>query len=385
LLTGLPLLWLVLAGFCLQEGAAVVTLEDRFVAVSGRGPAFDHVRLVAAGVVLMHHCWLTQHSIRDPLFLYSGGFVHFGIFAVLIFFSLSGFLVVPGLMRTGNVVPYAINRALRIFPALTAVVIGTMLLVGPALTSMSWHDYFTSREFWLYAKNILTSTYNYLPGVTARSGGPVVVNGALWTLHFEVLAYVALAFMSVAGVLARRAAFLAILAVCYSLYLLIAFGHPLAQVLPGRFTIFVTLFTYFSVGSGYFLFRDRVPFSGGLAGASVAIMLAAFPLGLGPVTLPICLPYAVIFIGLSSLAEGVPLRRDISYGVYLIHAPTIAIFLALLPDHTRWWLLALIVAAATSALAYCCRILVEEPALRRKKPLFYWVQTRLAPWRQARP
>jgi peptidoglycan/LPS O-acetylase OafA/YrhL len=360
-----------------------VTLEDRFVAVSGKGPGFDHVRLAAASVVLLHHCWLTEHDIRDPLFLYSGGFVHFGIFAVLIFFSLSGFLVVPGLVRTGAVVPYAINRALRIFPALTAVVIATMLLVGPALTSMSWHAYFADREFWLYAKNILTSTYDYLPGVTARGGRPVVVNGALWTLHFEVLAYVALALMSVAGVLARRAAFLAILAVCYSLYLLIAFGHPLVQALPTRFTVFISLFTYFAVGSGFFLLRDRVPFSGVLAGASVAVMLAALPLGLGPVALPICLPYAVIFIGLSSLAEGVPLRRDISYGIYLIHAPVIAMLVALLPQPARWWLLALLAAAASAALAYCCRLLVEEPALRRKKPLSYWVQTRAWPRRQA--
>ncbi|HEY1244311.1 MAG TPA: acyltransferase [Hyphomicrobiaceae bacterium] len=362
-----------------------MTLEDRFVAVSGKGPGFDHVRLAAASVVLLHHCWLPQHSIRDPLFLYSGGFVHFGILAVLIFFCLSGFLVVPGLVRTRSVVPYAINRALRIFPALIAVVIATMLFVGPALTSMSWHDYFTSREFWLYAKNMLTSTYDYLPGVTARSGPPVVVNGALWTLHFEVLAYAALALMSVAGVLARRAVFFAVLGVCYVLYILIGFGHPLAQHLPGRFTTFINLFIYFAVGSGFFLLRDRVPFSGVLAGASVAVMLAALPLGLGPIILPLCLPYAVIFIGLSSLAEGVPLRRDISYGIYLIHAPTIVVFLALLPAGTQWWLLAVIVAAATTALAYCCRTFVEEPALRRKKPLSYWLQTRSAPWRQARP
>jgi peptidoglycan/LPS O-acetylase OafA/YrhL len=362
-----------------------VTLEDRFVAVSGKGPGFDHVRLAAASVVLLHHCWLTEHDIRDPLFLYSGGFVHFGLFAVLIFFSLSGFLVAPGLVRTGNVVPYAINRALRIFPALAAVVIATMLLVGPALTSLSWHDYFTDREFWLYAKNILTSTYDYLPGVTARSGRPVVVNGALWTLHFEVLAYAALALMSVAGVLGRRAVFLAVLALCYALYLLIGFGHPIAQALPGRFTTFINLFTYFAVGSGFFLLRDRVPFSGVLAGASVAVMLAAFPLGLGPVLLPVCLPYTVIFVGLSSLAEGLPLRRDISYGVYLIHAPVIAVLVAVLPQSTRWWLLALLAAAATAASAYCCRLLVEEPALRRKKSLSYWAQTGSAPWRQARP
>jgi peptidoglycan/LPS O-acetylase OafA/YrhL len=274
---------------------------------------------------------------------------------------------------------------LRIFPALIAVVTATMLLVGPALTSLSWHDYFTDRAFWLYAKNILTSTYDYLPGVAARSGRPVVMNGALWTLHFEVLAYAALALMSVAGVLARRTVFFAILGVCYVLYLLISFGHPPAQNLPGRLTTFINLFTYFAIGSGFFLFRQRIPFSGTLAAASLAVMLAALPLGLGPVVLPICLPYAVIFIGLSSLAEGVPLRRDISYGIYLIHAPTIVVFLALLPAGTQWWLLAVIVAAATTALAYCCRTFVEEPALRRKKPLSYWLQTRSAPWRQARP
>lgn len=363
----------------------MVTLEDRLVAVAGKGPGFDHIRLCAATVVLMHHSWLTEHDLHDPLFLYSGGFVHFGISAVLVFFAISGFLVVPGLLRTGKILDYAINRALRIFPALSVVVIATMLCLGPALTSMSWRDYFLNGESWLYAKNITTSISNYLPGITRTNGEPVVMNGALWTLHFEVLAYIALALMSVLGVLARRTLFLAAIVVSYAIYLLISFKHPAARLLPPRFVTFDGLFIYFAVGSGLFLFRDRIPFSGTVAAAAAALVLVALPAGLGPVVLPVCLPYLVIFVGLSSLAEGVPIRRDISYGVYLIHAPVIVALLALLPRHTSWWLLAMIAFATTAALAFCCRMLVEEPALRGKKPLACWVRTLTWPWKQACP
>src|SRR5262249_12055675 len=158
---------------------------------------------------------------------------------------------------------------LRIFPALFAVVIVTMFCLGPALTSSSPLDYFFDPTLYLYLKNILTLTYNYLPGVTER-GEPVVVNGALWTLHFEVLAYGTLVLMYVVGVLRRTIIFLMMLLACYVLYVSMAFIPMVAQILPGRFTTFIDLFVYFAVGSGLFLFRESVPFSGRLALIAIA-------------------------------------------------------------------------------------------------------------------
>ena len=70
------------------------TLESRLAETGFLGPGFDEVRLAAAITVLLH-------------LAFSGGFLHFGLLAVLVFFAISGFLVAPGLVRSGKVIDYA--------------------------------------------------------------------------------------------------------------------------------------------------------------------------------------------------------------------------------------------------------------------------------------
>jgi peptidoglycan/LPS O-acetylase OafA/YrhL len=344
-----------------------MTLQERLVAVSGRGPGFDQIRLAAATVVLLHHCRLTQNDIRDPLYLYSGGYVHFGLLAVIIFFAISGFLVTPGLLRTGDLVAFAINRGLRIFPALSVIVLVTMLGLGPLLTSFSYGEYFSDPIFYRYAKNILTLTSDDLPGVLSAGGVPLVVNGALWTLHFEVLAYGTLALMSALGILRSRGFFIGVFVASFVVYLCMRFDPGFSHRLPGRFVTFMELFIYFAAGTALFVFRDRIPFSRLWVLLALLIILVSLPLGLGPITLPLCLPYIVIFGGLSHLPGQSLVRRDISYGVYLIHAPIVIAFSLMF--HGNWWLLAVMVVVVTVTLAYGSRVLVEEPALEQKKAL----------------
>ena len=176
-------------------------LQDRLLAISFRGPGFNQIRLAAATVVLLHHSRSIEHpDIKiDPLFYYSGGYVHFGLLAVLIFFAISGFLVTPSLVRSGNVVEYLVHRALRIFPALFVIVAASMLVLGPLLTTLSERAYFSDPRLYLYAKNVLTSAYHNLPGVELIDGRPAVINGSLWTLRYEILSYAVLALTSALG------------------------------------------------------------------------------------------------------------------------------------------------------------------------------------------
>lgn len=357
---------------------AIATLEDRLVSVSGRGPGYDLIRLIAATTVLVHHCRLTAHDIRDPLFVFSHGFLHFGILAVIVFFAISGFLVTPGLQRGNGLVAYGVNRAMRIFPALLIVVLTSAFVLGPLLTKLSWRQYFADPNLYRYLKNAFTFTYDYLPGLTGDDGKQIVVNGALWTLHFEVLSYVALAVLSVAGGLRSRKIFAVVVAVTYSIYLMIAFEHPLASVLPSRFVTFIGLFVYFAAGSALLIFRDRVPYSALLAVAGVALTFATLPFGLGPVLLPIALPYAIVVLGLGPWFSHVPVRHDISYGVYLIHTPALVLMICVLGGHVRWELMAVMVFITTVLLAYLSRMFVEDPALQYKNILTDWIKAGLA-------
>jgi peptidoglycan/LPS O-acetylase OafA/YrhL len=351
-----------------------VTLQDKLVLTSFRGPGFDHVRLFAAIIVLLHHSRGLQYpDLRDdPLLHYSADFMDFGRFAVVIFFAISGFLVTPGLLRT-NVVDYAVHRSIRIFPGLIVNVLLTILVIGAILTTHSLMSYFTDPRTYLYAKNISTSMVRYLPGVVASDGSPVIVNGALWTLHFEVLCYIALGLFGALGLLGRRGLMLAVWCVSYAVYIAISLSPAFADVLPGRLTVFVSLYVYFGCGVLLYLYRERIPFSSVLACVALALLLAALPLGGGAFVMPVFLPYLMVFCGLSALPGKVPLKHDLSYGVYLIHAPILVAFSLIFPNMHVWLIGAAIVFGITLTLAYLSWIFVESPSLRRKKAASNWV------------
>jgi peptidoglycan/LPS O-acetylase OafA/YrhL len=351
-----------------------VTLQDKLILTSFRGPGFDHVRLVAAIIVLLHHCrGLQYYDFRaDPLLQYSGGFMDFGRFAVVIFFAISGFLVTPSLLRTGNVVDYAVHRSMRIFPGLIVNVALTILVLGPILTTEPLLSYFRDPQTYRYAKNILTLVVNYLPGVVARNGTQLTINGSLWTLHFEVLCYILLGLIGALGMLGRRNYVLVLWCASYAIYVAICTIPGFAATLPDRLSTFMTLFVYFGCGVLLYLFRERIPFSTAAACAAAALLLFALPLGGGPLAMPICLPYLMVFCGLSNLPGKVPLKHDLSYGIYLIHAPVVFAFSLTFPNVHTWWVGAVVVFLVTLGLAYVSWIFVESPALSKKKAVANW-------------
>lgn len=235
-----------------------MTSQDRLVDVRFRGPGFDLIRIAAATTVLLHHAsGIGGGEItHDILARYSLGFMQFGLLAMVVFFAISGFLVTPGLTRSGDVRSFAASRVVRIFPALVVVVLLTMLAVGPALTTDTLYAYFRDPLTWKYLKNVLTLTVNPLPGVTVE-GQPVVVNGALWTLHFEILSYAALALTAMIGLLRRRILLLALFLATYVAYVLLATHPGLASALPERAVTFIALLVYFAAGATLSLFVDR--------------------------------------------------------------------------------------------------------------------------------
>lgn len=356
-----------------------MTIQDRLVSVSFRGPGFDHIRLAAAVTVLLHHARGLQYSdVRnDPLLHYTAGFMDFGRLAVVVFFAISGFLVTPGLLRTGSVLNYAVNRSVRIFPGLLVNVAVTMLVLGPCLTSYSLWSYFEDPHTYLYAKNILTLMVDHLPGVVAANGEPASINGALWTLHFEVLCYIVLGLLSLLGFLRRRWLVLALWCAAYVTYAAVEMHLIPASSMPARFWTFLSLYVYFGCGVLLYLYSAHIPLSKVVAAAALGVLLVVSPLGGGPIAMPICLPYLVVFGGLSSLPGKMPIAHDLSYGVYLIHEPVILAFSFMFPNLHVWWVGAIGAFLVTLLLAYASWIFVEEPALSNKKAVSTWVRRRI--------
>lgn len=351
---------------------ARISVGHRFETLSARGPGFDHIRLIAALTVVFHHAWW---GVNDILYRYSHGYMQLGLFAVIIFFSISGFLVVPGLVRSGNVVKFVVNRSLRIFPALVLVVLASMFVLGPLLTKYPLARYFASPELYLYLKNITTLMAHYLPGVE-WGVKDVQINGALWTLNIEVGSYALLAAFSIVGLLSRREVMLVVFGVVYLVHIAIALTLWLNAAVPMRLVNFIGLFVYFDAGTCLYLYARKIPFSGFWAAAALVLGVTGLGLGIGAVVLPLCVPYLVVYLGLSDLPGRMPLKHDLSYGVYLIHSPIILMFRTTL-GLGAGGLLALLAALVTLPLAYLSWKFVEAPALTRKALLYGWVSRHL--------
>ena len=144
---------------------------------------FDLIRLFAASQVAILHVmsylswsWHTTPVIQ-LLVLFPG---------VPIFFFISGFLISRSYEKTGPIIDYARNRALRIFPALHFCVLINLLLIWST-------GYFATVDagFWdvmlLYLGK--TTIFQFYNPDFMRHFGDGVLNGSLWTICVELQFY----------------------------------------------------------------------------------------------------------------------------------------------------------------------------------------------------
>ena len=152
---------------------------------------FDLLRLFAAFQVLIVHSFYhlyTEHNLQLPSGINT--FLKFINFfpGVSIFFLISGFLIALSFDKNSNIVEYAKNRILRIYPALYVNIILSVLVLY----------YFGFVQFnceffsWLLAHTTIVQFYN--PEMF-RGFGVGVINGSLWTISVELSFYILLPFL----------------------------------------------------------------------------------------------------------------------------------------------------------------------------------------------
>ncbi|MBC7505136.1 MAG: acyltransferase [Sandarakinorhabdus sp.] len=311
--TGLRQRWL---------GAPVTDAELR-----SDGNAFTMARWILASTVMFSHGWdLTQPQRGlDPSVAILG--MPVSRLAVLLFFSLSGYLVVGGLLRRG-VGRFLKNRALRLLPGLWVMLIVVPLVLWLVFGTLTAADFFThpeTRAFVLRNALLLGGAYS-LPGVFG--GAPVpVVNGSLWTIPYEVRCYIALAIMAAAGLGQPRWRLTVVIGAGIALHLLLP-EDAVPLMLQARRLGFA-----FFVGVLAWVWRDRIALSWplALAGAGAALLVPAqsaahlpiMQLGFGYLVMVAAfrVPAAI-----KTFSQRLP---DYSYGIYIYAFPAQQAALAL--------------------------------------------------------
>ena len=163
--------------------------------LESRRNSLDLLRLIAASLVILGHSYTVVGSGVDPMAAWNGS-VYSGLFALHVFFFISGLLVTNSFLHKPDIVTWFGSRVLRILPALFVCLLLTVFALGSAITTLPAKQYLTDRETWDYflGNLLLLRTRFYLPGVFAGSSVKAV-NGPLWSLFLEVRLYL------VAGVL----------------------------------------------------------------------------------------------------------------------------------------------------------------------------------------
>ena len=162
----------------------------------GRDNNFNLIRLMAALSVLFSHsvAALGLPSSREFFFDHLG--LSLAEMAVDVFFVTSGFLVAGSLVNRGDVIAFLWARALRIYPAIWVMLILTVFVLAPALTTLSLADYFTSaktHEYFVKCATLIGGVRYSLPGVFETMPLHGEFNGSLWTLPIELRLYCYLA------------------------------------------------------------------------------------------------------------------------------------------------------------------------------------------------
>ena len=321
---------------------------------------FDAVRIIAALTVLAVH----QHALMGQAEPDIPHVATWGLVAVWTFFVISGYLVSQSWSQDPHLWRFCQRRVLRIWPALTIVVIICVLLIGPWMTRLPSRGYWSDEATWGYFRNLWMESRFHLPGVFDKAPGNTSVNGSLWTIPFEVLCYLALAVMGCLGALRHPICLLACAIAYGSWYVSLGLPDVSGLIDHGR-----ELGLYFLSGVGLYSLRALwQPRRWTLVAAAWLIGVALWSVQLRHVALAFALPITVLAIGTRSWPV---VRRagrfgDPSYGLYLYAFPIQQLIVYF--TYPRWSYGASVALAIllTSIAAYLSWHGLEKQALRLK-------------------
>ena len=342
------------------------TIGDRLRQTGGRAAGFDYMRIILAVSVVLAHSVITSYGSAANLSLFASAGRPILRLILPAFFALSGFLVAGSLERSKTLTTFIGLRIIRIYPALICEVALSAFIIGPLLTTRSWHDYFQNRQFLTYLLNALGDVHYALPGVFSQNPLPNVVNGQLWTVPFELYCYCGLALMVMFGLRRTRViAPVASVAVILAYLAVTLARHGMTIVPVFEAVNGAILIASFLAGVSVYAYRDRLPWSLGLCIASALLaVLCLIDLRYGSFFVAFPCAYVTAYVGLLNPSRKYLFGAEYSYGVFLYGFVIQQTLMQVLPQSHAWYLNILLTVPLAFGVAAVSWHLVEKPAQR---------------------
>jgi len=294
---------------------------------------------------------------------------HVSTIAVKIFFIVSGYLITKSYLSDSHFGRYMIRRSFRIFPALIALVLLTVFVVGPLTTELTLSEYFSNISTWRYFKNLLLSPVYTLPGVFLDGPYPNTVNGSLWTLPVEFLMYLVLPVFVILfkklGSIKWGMGAMAVITLTVSVLYLECFREVRLVIWGTNLPDMIPLIPFFFIGS-FFSFPEMKKYLN-LQLSVALLILASFAQtreSVHEVIVALVLPYFILSLALTEkpIFSKWFAKSDFSYGLYLYGFVVQQIVYRLLaPTELSVLNVALISFAVTLVIAIPSWYLVEKP------------------------
>lgn len=332
---------------------------------------FTLLRIFASLTVLFAHSFAlsTGKHASDPVTRLLLPYWQKGIgdVALDIFFIISGFLVSASYIHRKNLLSFVEARMLRIFPGLIVMVLLTVVVLGPLVTTFTVSDYFQSKVTtnYLFHNTTLVFGIHYrLPGVFLDNTWANGVNGSLWTLPVEVYMYCFLAVIGALGILLKRETYNLLFAVVCVFFLYTKFQDISFILGKARH---IELAVIYLTGGFFYVNRHHIP----LNAVTLFVLMVAFAICngtlVGPLVKLFFFTYLTLFFALHPAVQLPPLDKygDYSYGIYIYAFPVqqaISFYWHDIPSLAMFFIALPIV----FAFSYFSWMYIEKPSLRLK-------------------
>jgi peptidoglycan/LPS O-acetylase OafA/YrhL len=287
----------------------------------GRTNNFDFIRFAAALVVIFSHSCRMVPLTAEPLLYFTKGKYDLGYISVSVFFVISGFLITMSFKNSTSISNFFLSRSLRIYPALLFVVLVSVFIIGPLISTERNSDYFSSLLTAKYLLNIFSIVIQFrLPGVFEHNYLPYTVNASLWTLPNEIACYFTVA---IAGTLFEKKIFAGIL------LFLVTFSLFFHKFFYEQDTFYVQLI-FFASGSFLYVFKENILLNKYLALLAAFVFILNLYLNTGSdsgisfkllntLVKAISLSYLVIYLSFikTKHLKNFAKYGDYSYGLYI--------------------------------------------------------------------
>ena len=289
-----------------------------------------------------------------------------GMFSVICFFIISGYLIFQSFQRSTGVVDYYWKRILRIYPALIVVLLLCVIL-GPFVYEGTV-PYLKNSEVWSYIPGNLKlfQQQGRISGIF-EDNPMQAINGSLWSIRYEIFMYILLSLLFFIRKIPTYVKAALILSFVILVLGNLLYIHPSRHYALIYYTCYLGAF--FCAGAVLAAIKiNGIKHKKIVLAVSSILLVASFYFGVFMYTNYILLPVVIITLGLTPIPYLCNIGKkmgDISYGVYIYGFPVQQTLVYYFKFNAMELMLPSLV--ISYLLAFCSWHLIEKKALELKK------------------